>query len=149
VRGDYADDRSLAHYFRITKWIGRQILPIIPGAADDPEEADIKLRQAALLGLLLQRDTRLCEKWQELYDETAFLVGRPDSSTPLELIEVADKLLPAGYHQGLQPVLGESSALGPLRKEFAQDQYPRSAIVPVRQYNPGDAPRKYVQFLGE
>ena len=83
VRGSYTRDDDLENYFRVMKWLSRQILPIVPGNADTPGEADVKLRQAVLLGKLLQGDDQLREKWEYLYDEIGFLVGRRDSFTPI------------------------------------------------------------------
>ncbi len=149
VRGDYASDPALASHFQATKWLSRQILPIIPGASDTPAEADTKLRQAALLGLLLQRHQGLRKEWEYLYDELGFFIGTPDSVTPPELAQVADRLLPSRYDVGKRPALGQASALQTLRNEFAHDTYAPSAIFPIPQDSSGQAPSKYVQFLGE
>ncbi len=149
VRGDYAMGNERADYFRAIKWLSRQILPIIPGNKDDPHEADIKLRQAVLLGLLIRADKPLRRQWQYLYNELAFFVGRPDSFTPLELIDVADMYLFPNYAKGRQPYLGTDDALSTLRRKFEKAEYPASAIMPVPQWFPGDLPSKYVQFLGE
>ncbi len=149
VRGAYGIDRERADYFRAVKWLSRQILPVIPGAMDDPQEADIKLRQAALLGLLMRRNESLRKQWDQLNSELAFFMGKPDSLTPWGVAIVADMLLPHRYANGRRPYLGTDEALSVLRREFAKDKYPVSAIMPVLQWNPGDLPSKYVQFMGE
>lgn len=138
-RGAYAEDVELARYFRAMRWLSRYILPIVPGTVDTPPEADIKLRQARLLGDALRRDRKLRKAWQKLYDEIGFFVARPDSFTPLELVE-ATKGLGRTY---------DDAWLTKVRAEFAKDEYPASQIVPVLQGSPGDAPTKYVQFMGE
>jgi len=137
-RGVYADDPDLARYFRAMKWMSRVMLPIIPGALDKEPEASIKLRQAYLLGSILTRKP-VGLAWQELYDEVSFFVARPDSFTPTEFRETA---------RGL-PGFPSDEWVAAVRREYAQPKYPESKIEPVPQGNPGDAPRKYVQLMGE
>jgi len=138
-RGVYADDEELARYYRAMRWLSRYILPIIPGRMDTPDEADIKLRQARLLGDMLEGNGRLRKAWQKLYDEISFFIARPDSFRPLELV-AATKPFGATF---------DDEWLAKVRSEFAKDKYPASTIMPVLQHNPGDAPSKYVQFMGE
>ncbi len=149
VRGDYAGDPDREAYFRATKWLSRQILPILPGTADQPAEADEKLRQGVLLGRLLQTDPALRKAWDHVYSETGYFLGRPDSFTPLELAQVADRLLPKGYAEGAQPALATAGALQALRAECSKPTYRASAIIPVPAGAAEDVPSKYVQFLGE
>ena len=137
-RGVYAEDEKLARYFRAMKWLSRRIMPIVPGGMDRDPEAREKLRQAYLLGEML-RDEELGSAWQRLYDEIGFFIARPDSFTPTEFYDVASKLSGAPSDAWVTEVRGE----------FAKDLHPASKIVPVLQQNPGDASRKYVQFMGE
>jgi hypothetical protein len=137
-RGVYAEDDVLARYFRAMKWLSRVILPIIPGALDEEPEASIKLRQAYLLGEIL-RDRGVRKPWQELYGEIGFFIAEPDSFTAVRFHEVARDI----------PGWPSDQWVTAVRREFGKSDYPESKIVPVPQYNPGDAPSKYVQFMGE
>ncbi len=140
VRGVYATDEDLTRYFRVMKWLGRSILPIIPGNADKPQYADVKLRQALLLGDLLTGNRSLKKLWTNLFDEVSFFIARPESYTPLELRQVA-------RHVGVSTY--DNASLTAIREEFSKSTYRSSRITSVPQNGPGDAPSKYVQFMGE
>ena len=136
-RGAYADDPDLARYFRAMTWFGRVILPIIPGAKDAEPEASEKLRQAFLLAELLHQG-ELRKTWQTVYDEISFLIAKPDSFTPLQSLDALANI----------PGPPDDRWVAAVRAEFSQPQYPESKIIPVLQGSPGDAPTKYVQFMG-
>lgn len=137
-RSVYAEDEALARYFRAMKWVSRVILPIIPGSNDEEPDASIKLRQAYLLGTILREET-VRQPWEKLYGEISFFIAEPDSFTPVRFYEVARRI----------PGWPSDAWVAAVRKEFGKSDYPESKIVPVPQGNPGDAPRKYVQFIGE
>ena len=136
-RGVYAEDQELRCYFRAMTWLSRVILPIIPGNADREPEASIKLRQAYLLGQMLGNEA-LRRDWQRLYDEIGFFIARPDSFTPVQFLEAIGRV----------PGPTDGKWVASVRAEFAKPQYPESKIIPVPQHWPGDAPSKYVQFMG-
>ncbi len=148
VRGQYEEHPELAGYFRATKWLGRYIMPLLPGI-EDRAESNARLRQAVLLGLRLREHTHLQSSWQRLFDELSFFMAAPDCITPLQVVEGTDNALGSGYADGDRPELGTDAALEKLRAEFSKDEYPASAIMPVPQTNPGDLPEKYCQVLGE
>lgn len=137
-RGVYAEDAELARYFRAMKWLSRGILPVVAGGGDGEPEASIKLRQAYLLGELCRREDVRAD-WQKLYDEISFFAARPDSLTPVEFAQVAERLGKTPDEQWVRAV----------RAEFAKPEYKTSAIISVLQSAPGQAPSKYVQFMGE
>jgi hypothetical protein len=137
-RGAYADDPDLARYFRAMKWMSRVMLPIIPGAMDEEPDASIKLRQAYLLGWVLEQKP-VGQTWQALYDEVSFFIARPDSFTPQGFRRAASGL--PGFPSG--------EWVAAVRREYAKPKYPESRIEPVPQGSPGNAPRKYVQLMGE
>ena len=136
-RGAYADDPDLARYFRAMTWFSRVILPIIPGAKDAEPEASEKLRQAFLLAELVHQG-ELRKNWQSVYDEISFLMAKPDSFTPLQLLDALANI----------PGPPDDRWVAAVRAEFAKAQYPESKITAVLQGSPGDAPTKYVQFMG-
>ena len=137
-RGVYASDEDLSRYFRAMKWLSRVILPIIPGACDGEPEASIKLRQGYLLGEIL-KEKQVREPWEELYAEIGFFIAEPDSFTPVRFHEVAHDM----------PGWPGDQWVAAVRREFGKSDYPESKIIPVPQHNPGEAPSKYVQFMGE
>jgi len=132
-RGAYAADEDLARYFRAMKWFSRVIFPIIRGGTDREPDASIKLRQAYLLGQLL-RERDLREPWQKLYDEISFFIARPDSFTPVQLLQAISTI----------PGPPDDRWVAAVRKQFSDPKYAPSKIVSVPQSNPGDAPTKYV-----
>lgn len=148
LRGQYAEHPELAGYFRATKWLGRYIMPLLPGNADGPE-AGPKLRQAVLLGLLLREHRDLRSSWEQLFGELSFFMATPDCITPVQVAEGADTALGSGYAEGNEPELGTEAALAKLRAEFRKDAYRASAIMGVPQGDVGDLPEKYCQLLGE
>lgn len=137
-RGAYAKDPELSRYFRGMKWLSRVMLPVVLGRNDREPAASIKLRQAYLLGRLCERP-EIRGDWQHLYDEISSFAAAPDSITPPDFYSVArrfgDKL--------------DDEWMRKVREEYAKPQYSASAICPVLQGNPGDAPAKYVQLMGE
>jgi len=148
VRGHYADEPALQGYYLATRWLSRHILPIIPGHRDGAADADRRLRQAVLLGRLLAQDAEAKAAWQQLYDEWDLLIGRPDSFTPPEVLQEANRALGADLAANPAP-LESADAVARLRKHFAQPRFPESRIAGIPQYGPGDAPAKYCQLLGE
>ncbi len=138
-RGAYADDLDRARYFRAMKGLGRRPLPSRPGEADDPQAAEIGLRQAWLLGQMLDAERDVGTPWRQLYETLGFYLARPNSFTPLELLRTVRRI----------PGPPDDRWLAAVRAEFAKDKYPASAILTVPSGAPDAMPRKYVQLLGE
>lgn len=139
-RGVYAGNKDLRRYFRAMRWLSHGVLPILPGKKDSARDADLKLRQALLLGELLATDRSFHACWSQLHDAVSIFMGRPVGFTPLELHTVAEKLGVTTY---------DEAGLATLRREYAQEKYPEATIIAVPQRLPGDAPAKFVQFMGE
>jgi hypothetical protein len=91
-RGHYTKSDSLKAYFRSMMWYGRMTFRL-----DDPEDPTVGTRETrmALLLSLAVRDgkaggTSAMQLWQELYDPTAFLVGRSDDLTIDQYLGIMD-----------------------------------------------------------
>ena len=148
LRGHYADQPTLQGYYQATRRLSRHIFPIVPGNRDSAADADRKLRQALLLGRLLAQDAEAKAAWQQLYADWELLIGRPDSFTPLEVLQEANVALGADLAADPTP-LERPEALARIRRHFAQACFAASKIVGIPQEMPGDAPAKYAQLLGE
>jgi hypothetical protein len=82
-RGHYTKSEALKGYFRSMMWYGRMTFRL--GDPEDPAVGPAETRMALLLSLAV-RDGQAGgnsarQLWQELYDPTAFLVGRSDDLT--------------------------------------------------------------------
>lgn len=107
-RGHYARNAALTTYFKAMMWYGRMTFRL-----DDPEDPEIGLTETrmALLLTLAVRDGQpvaqgivsrvgnaaptavtALDMWEQLYDPTAFLIGRSDDLTIREYLAVLDKV---------------------------------------------------------
>ncbi|MBN2003250.1 MAG: DUF3160 domain-containing protein [Anaerolineae bacterium] len=90
-RGHYTRSDALKVYFKSMMWYGRMTFRL---KTDDPEVGKAETRSALLLVRAL-RNTQVdgrpaLDVWADLYDPTAFLVGRSDDLTALDYIPVID-----------------------------------------------------------
>ncbi len=90
-RGHYTRSDALRAYFKSMMWYGRMTFRLM---TDDSNVGRAETRSALLLVQAL-RHTQVAERpalevWADLYDPTAFLVGRSDDLTTLDYIPVID-----------------------------------------------------------
>lgn len=90
-RGHYTLSEDLSAYFRSMMWYGRMTFRL---QTQDPTIGEAETRSALLLVRAL-RNTQVenrpaLDVWADLYDPTAFLVGRSDDLTALDYIPVID-----------------------------------------------------------
>jgi hypothetical protein len=83
-RGHYTKTDSLKAYFKAMMWYGRMTFRL--GDPADPEVGPTETRMALLLTLAVRDGAaasrhQALDLWSELYDPTAFLVGRSDDLT--------------------------------------------------------------------
>ena len=82
-RGHYTENNWLKVYFRAMMWYGRMTFRL--GDSENPEVGPAETRMALLLTLAVRngRDGQVTalKLWENLYDPTAFLVGRSDDLT--------------------------------------------------------------------
>ncbi len=88
-RGHYTLSDDLEAYFRAMMWYGRLTFRL---RTDDPEVGRAETRSALLLVQALQQaraaDQPALDVWRDLYDPTAFLVGRSDDLTAFQYLDV-------------------------------------------------------------
>lgn len=92
-RGHYTLSEELERYFQSMMWYGRMTFRL---KTDDPEIGRAETRMALLLILALRSADvayrPALDVWADLYNPTAFFVGRSDDLTVLQYLEVMDEL---------------------------------------------------------
>jgi len=147
-RGHYTGDLQLENYFRALKWISRRIFRV-----SDPHsipDSEYELAGAAIMSFLLMNvKNNMHPLWQDIYETTSKFVDVADSITP-PMVESAMRLVFGDlYSTSKYNLLEKPENLKALQMELLSDAYPESEIIPVPLQNPGDLPKKYVQFMGE
>lgn len=88
-RGHYTLSEELMAYFKSMMWYGRMTFRL---TTDNPDVGRAETRSALLLVQAMQTATvngrPALDVWRDLYDPTAFLVGRSDDLTAFQYIEV-------------------------------------------------------------
>ena len=92
-RGHYTRSEALEAYFKSMMWYGRMTFRL---ETRDPEIGRAETRAALLLVHALRNATvdgrPALQAWLDLYNPTAFLVGRSDDLTAFQYLEVADEI---------------------------------------------------------
>ncbi|KAF5418428.1 MAG: hypothetical protein C5S49_01790 [Candidatus Methanogaster sp.] len=143
-RGHYEGDPYLERYFKCMKWLSRHIFRI--GDPDHPEDSPIEVIQAVMISEALRESPDDMKLWGKIYNVTTLLVGTADSITPVMVGNATDNVFGPDFTISM---LENTSHIEKLRLEFEKPEYPRSQIIPVPLYSPGDIPPKYIQFMGE
>ncbi|HSR46825.1 MAG TPA: DUF3160 domain-containing protein [Anaerolineales bacterium] len=90
-RGHYTLSEDLENYFRSMMWYGRMTFRL---KSKDPEVGKAETRSALLLVQALKDATvdgrPALDVWQDLYNPTAFMVGRSDDLTAFQYLDVYD-----------------------------------------------------------
>jgi hypothetical protein len=106
-RGHYTLSEELEAYFRSMMWYGRMTFRL---KTRDPEIGRAETRAALLLVHALRNaevnGRPALDAWRDLYDPTAFLVGRSDDLTAFQYLEVIDDIY--GKTPTLQDMTDES-----------------------------------------
>ncbi|HXY81787.1 MAG TPA: DUF3160 domain-containing protein [Gaiellaceae bacterium] len=90
-RGHYTRTPALTHFFLGMSVLGQ--LPFcLPGTVDCPGTEPVQIGMLAARTLVAHPE--LVSLWQAIYEPTAFLVGRSDDYTPLELAAAAKTVDP-------------------------------------------------------
>jgi hypothetical protein len=99
-RGHYTLSEELERYFQSMMWYGRMTFRL---KTDDAEVGRAETRMALLLALALRSADvayrPALDVWADLYNPTAFFVGRSDDLTILQYLEIMDTL----YGPGVTP----------------------------------------------
>ncbi|QYZ79781.1 DUF3160 domain-containing protein [Methanofollis formosanus] len=101
-RGHYTWTEELERYFQVTMWHGRMPFLLNATAEVSEKEARIQTAAAARTAALLAADPDLMERWERVYEVTAFYVGYSDDLGPAEYITAMERLF-GGAKQTLTP----------------------------------------------
>ncbi len=146
-RGHYTRSDALKAYFKSMMWYGRMTFRL---KTDDANVGRAETRSALLLVQAL-RNTQVegrpaLEAWADLYDPTAFLVGRSDDLTALDYLPVMDA------------VYGENPALTTLADDARLDTFiaatdalpaPRILGLVIAAADDETAQTKGLRFMGQ
>ncbi|HOT92305.1 MAG TPA: DUF3160 domain-containing protein [Anaerolineae bacterium] len=146
-RGHYTRSDALKAYFKSMMWYGRMTFRLKTKNAD----AGRAETRSALLLVQALRNTRVGDRpaldvWADLYDPTAFLVGRSDDLTALDYIPVIDA------------VYGENPALATLADDAKLDTFiaatdalpaPRILGLVIAATDDETAQTKGLRFMGQ
>jgi len=147
-RGHYTSSETLKQYFRTVKWLSRRIFRVYD--PNDVETSEFELAGAAIMAHVLEwTECGSSMLWRQIYNFTSTLVNQADSITPLMVDEAMSQTFGMNYESSGYLLLEEQEHLVALRDELLSDNYPESEIIPVPLLNPGDLPKKYIQFMGE
>lgn len=94
-RGHYTYSEKLKNYFEAMMWHGRTSMLLKSDAiiAEDPEkEAKIQTIQAFLISDHFDRDKDVQDRWNRIYEVTAFYVGFSDDLGPYEYAKALDSI---------------------------------------------------------
>lgn len=146
-RGHYTRSEALRAYFKSMMWYGRMTFRL---KTDDPDIGRAETRSALLLVQALrntQVDSRpALEVWADLYDPTAFLVGRSDDLTALDYLPV------------MAAIYGENPALAAIADDARLDTFiaatdslppPRILGLVIQDTDDETEQTKGLRFMGQ
>jgi hypothetical protein len=146
-RGHYTRSEALKAYFKSMMWYGRMTFRL---KTKRPDVGRAETRSALLLVQALRNtqvgDRPALDVWADLYDPTAFLVGRSDDLTTLDYIPVIDA------------VYGENPSLMTLADDAkldtfiaAAEELPAPRILGIVIYDRDDVTEqtKGLRFMGQ
>lgn len=146
-RGHYTLSEELEAYFRSMMWYGRMTFRL---ETDDPAVGREETKAALLLVHALQNSTAAgrpsLAAWLDLYNPTAFMVGRSDDLTAFQYIDV----ITAVY--GANPTLGQLVDDGKLDLFIASAQElppPRILGLVISETDDVEQVTKGFRFMGQ
>ena len=101
-RGHYTRSEKLQNYFKAFMWHGRMSMLLkekLIESEDPAKDARIQTIQASLIASQLQSEPELLEKWDRIYEVTAFYVGFSDDLGPYEYMEALDSVFGNGKRE--------------------------------------------------
>ena len=146
-RGHYTKSDPLQAYFRSMMWYGRMTFRL--GDPKDPAVGPTETRMALLLSLAV-RDGKAgnhsaLDLWQELYDPTAFLVGRSDDLNLYHYLGLMDAVY--GPHADVRSI-AEDAGLETFLSEANDLPAPRILGLLSDDYKPVEA-TKGLRLMGQ
>lgn len=93
-RGHYTKSEALSAYFKAMTWYGRMTFRL--DDSENPAVGPTETRMALLLALAARQgragEVSALDLWEDLYDPTAFLVGRSDDLTIQQYLSLMDDI---------------------------------------------------------
>ncbi|AAM04002.1 DUF3160 domain-containing protein [Methanosarcina acetivorans] len=123
-RGHYTRSEKLQNYFKAMMWHGRMSMLLQQDlvSAEDPEkEAQIQTIQAFLISDHFDRDKELRDRWDRIYEVTAFYVGYSDDLGPYEYAKALDTVFGGNRHG----VSFDNESLAELKTELERYESPK------------------------
>jgi hypothetical protein len=146
-RGHYTLSEELKAYFKSMMWYGRMTFRL---KTRDPEVGRAETRSALLLTYALRNakvdDRPALDTWLDLYDPTAFLVGRSDDLTAFQYLEVVKAVY------GADPTLAEiadDTSLETFISEADRLPPPRILGLVISENEDEVAATKGFRFMGQ
>jgi hypothetical protein len=146
-RGHYTRSEDLEAYFRSMMWYGRMTFRL---QTADPEVGRAETRMALLLTHALRTADiayfPALEAWADLYNPTAFFVGRSDDLTVLQYGEVMDRV----YGPGITVTgLADDALLDAFIEEAKQLPPPRILGLVIMDTDDVEETTKGLRFMGQ
>ena len=123
-RGHYTSSEKLKNYFKAMMWHGRISMLLNPESisAEDPEkEAKIQTIQAFLISDHFDKDKTIREKWDKIYEVTAFYVGFSDDLGPYEYVKALDNV----FGENRSEINFDNESLMELKNELERSESPK------------------------
>ena len=146
-RGHYTRSEALQAYFKSMMWYGRMTFRL---ETRDPEVGRAETRAALLLVQALRQATvngqPALQTWLDLYNPTAFMVGRSDDLTAFQYLEVIDA------------IYGEAPTLAAISDEAQLDRFiaaanelppPRILGLVISELDDVEQVTKGFRFMGQ
>lgn len=136
-RGHYTRSEKLKNYFKALMWYGRMSMllkgtdqvqkgapcPDIPPckALISTYDAKIQTIEASLIAYYLAQDSNLIQKWERIYNVTAFYVGFSDDLGPYEYVEVLSSV----FNGKFNPTMLNDESLSKIKTKLAENSPPK------------------------
>jgi len=118
-RGHYTRNETFKRYFKAMMWYGRMNFYVSPRGKTALRNIQLT-RQAILITKILMDNPKILKKWKSIYEPTAYMVGKSDDLSPVDLIPLVRKYFPKfpiGFHDDkkILAFMEEASQLRPPR----------------------------------
>lgn len=134
VRGHYTKHPKLKRYFKAMMWLGR--------IAFRQKEED-ETRSALLLTTILANNEQLRKTWADIYEPTAFFVGKADDLSFFDYQKVAEKIYGAGW---TADDLKDNAKFARFAEQVRRLQPPKINSIPI--FSPGIQPDREAETKG-
>lgn len=123
-RGHYTSSEKLKNYFKAMMWHGRISMLLqseVIAAESSKNEAKIQTIQALLISNHFDKDKNLRDRWNRIYEVTAFYVGFSDDLGPYEYAKALDTV----FGNDRERVNFDNESLKALKTELEKSESPK------------------------